>query len=99
MCSGFEPAKTNAARQVFACVGETFEDLDVVGVVLSVRKLEFILSIWNRDNAEPDRRFKIGERLKQILKLDPNMPIEYKNHLKSMKDRSTYRNGRTYIVS
>ena len=44
-----------------AAIGEVFEDPDVVGVVVSVRKVENVLSVWNRDNSDSqDRHFKIG---------------------------------------
>jgi translation initiation factor 4E len=85
---------------LFGCIGEVFEEPDVVGVVLSIRAKENVLSVWNKDNTrDPDSRFKIGDKLKSILGLHPNTPIEYKKHSTSMKDRSTYRNGKTYLIS
>jgi len=75
---------------LFATIGESFEDPDVVGVVLSTRPKEDILSIWNMDHQNQSLRLKIGEKLKEIWELDPNTPIEYKNHSASMKDKNTY---------
>jgi len=75
---------------LFATIGEAFEDPDVVGVVLSTRPKEDILSIWNMDHQNQGLRSKIGEKLKEIWELDPNTPIEYKNHSASMKDKNTY---------
>jgi translation initiation factor 4E len=47
--------------QLFACIGELFEEPDLVGVVLSSRAREDMVSVWNRDNqAKPDVRQKIG---------------------------------------
>eukprot|EP00695_Tsukubamonas_globosa_P003288 TRINITY_DN551_c0_g1_i1.p1 TRINITY_DN551_c0_g1~~TRINITY_DN551_c0_g1_i1.p1 ORF type:complete len:231 (+),score=86.91 TRINITY_DN551_c0_g1_i1:99-791(+) len=82
----------------FACIGEIFEDPDVCGVVFSNRKEEDVVSIWNADNANTTVRFRIGEKLKQILQLTTNTIIEYKSHAKSIKDKSTYKNAELYKV-
>lgn len=36
-------------------------------------------------------RFTIGEKLKQVLDLEPSTLIEYKHHQIAMKDMSTFR--------
>lgn len=36
-------------------------------------------------------RFNIGERLKQVLDLEPSTLIEYKHHQIAMQDMSTFR--------
>lgn len=49
------------SMQLFACIGELFEEPDLAGVVLSSRAREDMVSVWNRDNqAKPDVRQKIG---------------------------------------
>jgi len=75
---------------LFVTIGELFEDPDVVGVVLSIRPKEDILSIWNKNNSNQSLRYKIGEKLREIWQLDANTPIEYKNHSSSIKDGNTY---------
>jgi len=76
---------------IFVTIGELFEDPDVVGIVLSIRKSEdVIFSIWNKSNSNSALRFKIGEKLKEVWELDPHTLIEYKNHSNSMKDKNTY---------
>lgn len=81
-------------------MGETFGVVDVVGVVLSIRAKEDIISVWNRDNTDQNTvRFAIGEKLRHILTLDDNATIEYKDHSSSIRDRSTFRNARPYIFA
>ena len=85
---------------LFGTVGEHFEESDVVGCVLAIRPKEDILSIWNKDNeANPNVRFQIGEKLKSLLTLDDNSTIEYKDNQSSMRDKSSFRNARPYMFT
>lgn len=84
---------------VIAAVGEAFEEPDVVGISVCIRRNEDLLSVWNADNRNPDIRFNIGEKLKRILDLEPATIIEYKNHSESMQDRSTFRNAKPYVFA
>jgi len=84
---------------LMACVGEDFKIPDVVGCVVSTRFKDDILAVWNLQNSNHQARFKIGEKLKNILDLDENTLIQYKDHMSSMKDFSTYRNAKNYMFS
>ena len=85
---------------LFGTVGEHFEESDVVGCVLAIRPKEDILSIWNKDNeANPNVRFQIGEKLKALLTLDDNSTIEYKDNQSSLRDKSSFRNARPYMFA
>merc|ERR1719313_2068046 len=84
---------------LFACIGEAFEMPAVVGCVLSTRLKDDVLSVWNFSNAGNDSRFRIGERLKEILDLDMNTLIQYKDHMQSLQDYSTYRNAKNYMFA
>lgn len=82
---------------LFACIGEAFEMRDVVGCVLSTRYKNDVISVWNISNQDnPDGRFRIGEKLKEILELEINALIQYKEHMTSMRDFSTYQNAKNY---
>eukprot|EP00300_Choanocystis_sp_HF-7_P022167 c21330_g1_i1.p1 GENE.c21330_g1_i1~~c21330_g1_i1.p1 ORF type:complete len:249 (+),score=38.00 c21330_g1_i1:28-747(+) len=83
---------------VLAAIGELFEEPDLVGVVLSSRSRQIMISVWNRDNQSESVRFAIGEKLKQLLSLSPNTVLEYKKHCTSMKDNSTFRNAKLYVA-
>jgi len=85
---------------LIAIIGEAFEEPDVVGVALSIRPKEDLLSVWNRDNEKsPNVRFKIGEKLKEVLSLEDSAVVEYKDNSSSMKDQSTFRNAKPYIYA
>jgi len=84
---------------LIACIGEAFEMPDVVGCVLSTRLKDDVLSIWNISNRETQARFRIGEKLKEVLDLDMNALIQYKDHMQSLQDYSTYRNAKNYMFA
>jgi translation initiation factor 4E len=84
---------------VIAAVGENFEEPDVVGISVCIRRDQDLLSVWNADNRNEEIRFQIGEKLKEILELEPATIIEYKHHAESMQDRSTFRNAKPYVFA
>ena len=116
---------------VFATIGEVFEEPDVVGISVCIRKqgwcflvgfalslvccnsnrgystqprqifmfVEDLLSVWNADNRNEEIRFRIGEKMKMILDLEPSTVIEYKHHAESMTDMSTFRNAKPYVFA
>jgi translation initiation factor 4E len=82
---------------VLGAIGEAFEEPDVVGVALAIRKTEDRLSVWHGSHhSDKSVRMKIGEHLKSILTLGVGQNVEYKNNQSSMKDGSTFRNTKTY---
>lgn len=84
---------------LLACIGEAFEMPDVVGCVLSTRLKDDVLSVWNLSNRDTPARFRIGERLKEVLDLNMTALIQYKDHMQSLQDYSTYRNARNYMFA
>ncbi|KAK8807181.1 hypothetical protein WA158_003940 [Blastocystis sp. Blastoise] len=80
----------------FATIGEEFEEPNVVGVMLARRGKEDMVSVWNSGNMSFS---SIGERLKEILGLDPSTVIEYKMHQQSLIDGSTFRNAQAYVFA
>lgn len=58
-----------------------------------------MLTVWNRDNTKNDVRFRIGERLKDLLNLDQDSTVEYKYFTDSVKDKSTHRNATAYTYT
>lgn len=84
---------------VIAAIGECFEEPDVVGISVCIRKTEDLISVWNVDNRNDEIRFRIGEKMKQILDLEASTVIEYKHHAESMQDLSTFRNAKAYVFA
>lgn len=84
---------------VCACVAELFGEPDVVGVAISTRAKEDVLSVWNKDNSTPDAKYRIGERLKNILNLGSSTQVEYKLFKSAMVDGSSFRNAKAYVYA
>jgi len=82
---------------LFAMIGEAFDEPNVVGVVVSIRSKEDAVSIWMRSN-QKTLRMKVSEKLKEILKLEKNAVIEYKDNSNAMRDRSTYKNAKKFLI-
>ena len=82
--------------QVFAAIGEAFEDPNVVGVMMARRNKEDMISVWNSANTSFS---SIGDKLREILGLDPSTIVEYKMHKQSLVDGSTFRNAQPYVFA
>jgi translation initiation factor 4E len=82
-----------------SAIGECFDEPTVVGVSVCIRRSEDLLSVWNADNRNDEIRFSIGEKLKEILELEPSTIIEYKHNAESMQDKSTFRNAKAYVFA
>lgn len=85
-------------RLLFSAIGEAFESPDMIGVGLSIRSKGIVLSVWNLNEESQSTRFVIGEKLKEIVQLPQYATIEYKCHNMSMRDRSSFRNARPYLI-
>lgn len=83
---------------ILSAICELFDEPNVVGVVLSIRTKEDVLSVWNRDSSNQRAKLAIGEKVKQILHLGPRSIIQYKHNKLSIKDGSTFRNARLFMI-
>jgi hypothetical protein len=70
--------------------------LDDSGCRNVVRFVDFLLSFSNFSCF--DLIYRSSEKLKEIWNLTPSTRVDFKAHSSSMKDRSTYRNGKLYVV-
>jgi translation initiation factor 4E len=84
---------------LLALIGEQFEEPDVVGISISIRTNEDLITVWNADNRNEEIKMKIGERLKVILDLELSTVIEYKAHADSMRDLSSFRNTKSFVYA
>jgi len=62
---------------IFALIGEVFQEPEVVGIVLGIRNKDDVISVWIADSKNPIR-LSVGEKIKQILSLDPATQIQFK---------------------
>ncbi|KYF40155.1 putative eukaryotic initiation factor-4E [Toxoplasma gondii ARI] len=71
---------------VLACIGETFEMPEVVGVVVQSKAKEFVLSLWidSCPNAEAQKR--IGEKLDQLCRIRGNLSFQFKSFQMVLKN-------------
>lgn len=68
--------------------------------MMAIRSREDMVSIWNKDNFKSSyEKFKIAEKLKHLLNLEPSTVIEYKSHKESLKDGSTFRNAQKFVTA
>eukprot|EP01084_Bolivina_argentea_P223311 377863_1 len=84
---------------LMSTIGENFLTPELVGILLSIRREVCMITVWNRDNTKNDVRFRIGERLKELLNLDEESTVEYKFFVDSVKDKSTHRNATAYTYT
>ena len=72
---------------------------NVVGCVLSLRSKEDVLQVWIKNSNHHADRIHICDRFKWILHFGEGVIVQYKHNKLSIKDGSTFRNARTFLVS
>ncbi|TPX49793.1 hypothetical protein SeMB42_g00601 [Synchytrium endobioticum] len=82
---------------VLAVIGDSFDvGGEISGAVLSIRHSEDILSLWNLSANEGRVNLRIRDTMKKMLDLPPNCTMEYKAHLNSIGDGSSFKNTEMY---
>ena len=76
---------------VAAAIGEYFEEPTLVGVGIGTRAKETCLSLWLATESLRVRT-RITDMLRSLLKV-PLTACEYKKHVTSLEDKSTFRNA------
>lgn len=64
--------------------------------MMARRNKEDMISVWNSANSSFS---SIGDKLREILGLDPSTIVEYKMHKQSLVDGSTFRNAQAYVFA
>lgn len=83
-------------RLVFAAIAEELGN-NVVGLVLSVRQKKNLIEIWLVDAKDEEARIIIGEKVREILELEPhNLVFYFKEHQKSLQEGSTLKGVEHY---
>ncbi|KAK7790882.1 hypothetical protein R5R35_010746 [Gryllus longicercus] len=78
---------------VLAMLGEQFMvGEEICGAVVSIRFQEDIISVWNKTAQDAGTTARIRDTLRRVLNLPPNTILEYKTHIDSLKDNSSFRN-------
>lgn len=84
---------------VLAAIGEQFEEPDVAGISVYIRRNEDLLLVWNTDSRNDNVRFGIGQKMKQILDLEASTVVQYKYAAHCVQDHSTFRNAKAYVFA
>jgi len=83
---------------ILAMLGEQFMvGPEVCGAVVSIRYQEDIISIWNRNASDQATTSRIRDTLRRVLSLPQNTIMEYKAHMASLTDNSSYRNTSVFV--
>merc|ERR1711894_598283 len=83
---------------ILAMLGEQFMvGPEVCGAVVSLRYQEDIISIWNRNASDQATTSRIRDTLRRVLNLPQNTIMEYKAHMASLNDHSSYRNTDIFV--
>ncbi|XP_057302159.1 eukaryotic translation initiation factor 4E type 2-like isoform X2 [Hydractinia symbiolongicarpus] len=83
---------------ILAMLGEQFMvGPEVCGAVVSLRYQEDIISIWNRNASDQATTSRIRDTLRRVLNLPQNTIMEYKAHMASLTDHSSYRNTNVFV--
>jgi len=83
---------------ILAMLGEQFMvGEEICGAVISVRYQEDILSLWNRTADDVQTVSRIRDTLKRVLNLPSSTVMEYKMHVDSLKDNSSFRNTDKFL--
>jgi len=83
---------------ILAMLGEQFMvGPEVCGAVVSIRYQEDIISIWNRNASDQATTSRIRDTLRRVLNLPQNTIMEYKAHMASLNDHSSYRNTNVFV--
>merc|ERR1712038_274651 len=83
---------------ILAMLGEQFMvGPEVCGAVVSIRYQEDIISVWNRNASDQATTSRIRDTLRRVLNLPQNTIMEYKAHMASLTDHSSYRNTNVFV--
>lgn len=83
---------------ILAMLGEQFMvGEEICGAVVSIRYQEDIISIWNRNANDQSTTSRIRDTLRRVLNFPQNTIMEYKAHMASLTDHSSYRNTNVFI--
>jgi len=83
-------------KLIFALIGEQFEEPDMIGAVLSIRGRETIIELWFNLCKSETIKNKSAQNLRQLIQLEQNITLYFKENEKSFKDKSTLRNAESY---
>ena len=81
---------------IFSLIGEQFEEPNILGVVLSKRGRETIIELWFNYFGFNNIKNKLETKFRNLIGLEYEDALFFKENKKSCKDKSSLRNAEAY---
>ncbi len=81
---------------IFSLIGEQFEEPNILGVVLSKRGRETIIELWFNYFGFDKIKNKLETKFRNLIGLEYEDALFFKENKKSCKDKSSLRNAEAY---
>ena len=77
---------------MLAFIGNAFQDVgdEVLGICVSVKQYEEVVSVWNKTAASTEAIVRIREVMKEAIEIDNNAAFEYRPHSQAIKNTAQF---------
>ena len=83
-------------RLLFSLIGEQFDEVNILGAVLSIRGRETIIELWFNYFGYEKIKNNVAKKFREVLSIDSGETVYFKDNKQSIVDKSTLRNAETY---
>ena len=83
-------------RILFSLIGEQFDEVNILGAVLSIRGRETIIELWFNYFGYEKIKNNVAKKFREVLSIDSGETVYFKDNKQSIVDKSTLRNSETY---
>ena len=83
-------------RILFSLIGEQFDEVNILGAVLSIRGRETIIELWFNYFGYEKIKNNVAKKFREVLSIDSGETVYCKDNKQSIVDKSTLRNAETY---
>lgn len=83
-------------RILFSLIGEQFDEVNILGAVLSIRGRETIIELWFNYFGYEKIKNNVAKKFREVLSIDSGETVYFKDNKQSIVDKSTLRNAETY---
>ena len=81
-------------KLLLSCIGEQFENLQVVGVALSLRIRERLAEVWIQDASNSKTKAAVSNKIRHLIEFSShNVTMYFKAFSKAISDNSTMKNA------
>ena len=83
-------------RILFSLIGEQFDEVNILGAVLSIRGRETIIELWFNYFGYEKIKNNVAKKFREVLSIDSGETVYFKDNKQSIVDKSTLRNAERY---